>query len=93
MQESLTRPMGAAATFSMAMNCSPWVNLSASVKMLGSASNHFSQVPQARSIELSAPDRVDRIVRSGLYQGEKLLAERIAARLPPEVTERLFGPG
>jgi hypothetical protein len=44
---------------------------------------------RARSLEPPAPDRVDRIVRSGLHQAERLLAERIAARLPAEVAARL----
>ena len=43
------------------------------------------------SIEPPTPDRVERIVRSGLHRGEKLLTERICTRLSAEVTARLLG--
>jgi integrase len=45
---------------------------------------------RARSIEPPTPDRVERIVRSGLHQAEKLLAARIAGRLPADVAARLL---
>jgi TnpA family transposase len=45
---------------------------------------------RARSIELPTPDRVERIVRSGLHQAEKILAERIAGRLPADARARLL---
>jgi hypothetical protein len=46
---------------------------------------------RSRSIEPPTPDRVDRIVRSGLHQAEKALAERIAGRMPEPVRARLLG--
>jgi Domain of unknown function (DUF4158) len=42
-----------------------------------------------RCLEPPTPGRVDRIVRSGLHQGERLLAVRIVNRLPAEVVARL----
>jgi len=44
---------------------------------------------RARSIEPPTADRVERIVRSGLHQAEKVLAERIAGRLPADARVRL----
>ena len=44
----------------------------------------------AQSIESPTPDRVDRIVRSGLHQAEQALTERIAGRLPAGVRARLL---
>lgn len=43
---------------------------------------------RAHSIESPTPDRVDRIVRSGLHQAEQALTERIAGRLPAGVRAR-----
>lgn len=43
-----------------------------------------------RSIEPPTPDRVERIVRSGLRQAEKILVSRISGRLPGEVRARLL---
>ena len=45
---------------------------------------------RSRSIEPPTPDRVERIVRSGLHQAEKILTARISARLPAEVRARLL---
>jgi TnpA family transposase len=45
---------------------------------------------RSRSIEPPTPDRVERIVRSGLHQAEKILTGRVAGRLPPEVRARLL---
>ena len=45
---------------------------------------------RSRSIEPPTPDRVERIVRSGLHQAEKILTVRIAGRLPAEVRARLL---
>ncbi|WP_433258326.1 DUF4158 domain-containing protein [Streptosporangium sp. CA-135522] len=45
---------------------------------------------RVRSIEPPTPDRLERIVRSGLHRAEKILAERIAGRLPAEVRARLL---
>ncbi len=45
---------------------------------------------RSRSIEPPAPDRVERIVRSGLRQAEKTLVSRISGRLPGEVRARLL---
>lgn len=45
---------------------------------------------RSRSIEPPTPDRVERIVRSGLHQAEKILISRISGRLPAEVRERLL---
>jgi len=45
---------------------------------------------RSRSIESPTPDRVERIVRSGLHQAERALAERVAGRLPVEVRARLL---
>ena len=45
---------------------------------------------RSRSIEPPTPDRVERIVRSGLRQAEKTLVGRIAGRLPAEVRARLL---
>ena len=45
---------------------------------------------RSRSIEPPTPDRVERIVRSGLHQAEKILTARIAGRLPAEVWARLL---
>jgi hypothetical protein len=44
----------------------------------------------SRSIELPTPDRVERIVRPGLHQAEKILTAPIWARLPTEVRARLL---
>lgn len=45
---------------------------------------------RTRSIEPPSPDRLERIVRSGLHRAEKILAERIEGRLPAEVRARLL---
>lgn len=45
---------------------------------------------RSRSIEPPTPDRVERIVRSGLHQAEKILISRISRRLSAEVRERLL---
>jgi Domain of unknown function (DUF4158) len=45
---------------------------------------------RARSIEPPTPDRVERIVRSGLHQAEKILTALIWARPPAEVRARLL---
>jgi len=45
---------------------------------------------RSRSIEPPSPDRIERIVRSGLHQAEKILTARIWARLPAEVRPRLL---
>ncbi len=45
---------------------------------------------RSRSIEPPTPDRVERILRSGLHQAEKILTARIWARLPAEVRARLL---
>jgi hypothetical protein len=45
---------------------------------------------RARSIEPPTPDRVDKIVRSGLHHAEKILAEQIAGRLSTDVRARLL---
>jgi hypothetical protein len=45
---------------------------------------------RARSIEPPTPDRVEKVVRSGLHQAEKILAEQIAGRLPSEIRARLL---
>ena len=45
---------------------------------------------RSRSIEPPTPDRVERIVRSGLRQAEKALVSRISGRLPAEVRARLL---
>lgn len=45
---------------------------------------------RARSIEPPTPDRVEKIVRSGLHQAERILAEQIASRLPSAVRARLL---
>ncbi|WP_405097542.1 DUF4158 domain-containing protein [Micromonospora sp. NBC_01412] len=45
---------------------------------------------RARSIEPPTPDRVDKIVRSGLHQAEKILTEQIAGRLSSDVRARLL---
>lgn len=45
---------------------------------------------RSRSIEPPTPDRVERIVRSGLHQAEKILTARIWARLPAGVRARLL---
>ncbi len=45
---------------------------------------------RSRSIEPPAPDRVERIVRSGLRQAEKVLVSRISGGLPAEVRARLL---
>lgn len=45
---------------------------------------------RARSIEPPTPDRVERIVRSGLHRAEKILVSRISGRLPSGVRSRLL---
>jgi hypothetical protein len=45
---------------------------------------------RSRSIEPPTPDRVERIVRSGLHRAEKILTARIAGRLPAEVRARCW---
>ena len=45
---------------------------------------------RSRSIEPPAPDRVERIVRSGLRQAQKTLVSRISGRLSAEVRARLL---
>ena len=45
---------------------------------------------RSRSVEPPAPDRVERIVHSGLRQAEKTLVSRISGRLPGEVRARLL---
>jgi TnpA family transposase len=45
---------------------------------------------RSRSIEPPTPDRVERIVRSGLHQAEKILTARVWARLPAGVRARLL---
>jgi hypothetical protein len=45
---------------------------------------------RSRSIEPPTPDRVERIVRSGLRQAEKALVSQISGRLPTEVRARLL---
>jgi hypothetical protein len=44
----------------------------------------------SRSIEPPTLDRVERIVRPGLHQAEKILTAPIWARLPTEVRARLL---
>jgi TnpA family transposase len=45
---------------------------------------------RSRSVEPPAPDRVERIVRSGLRQAEKILVSQVAGRIPGEVRARLL---
>ena len=45
---------------------------------------------RSRSIEPPTPDRVERIVRSGLRQAERALVSRVSGRLPAEVRARLL---
>lgn len=45
---------------------------------------------RAEHIEPPTPGRVDRIVRSALHRGEELLLERVLARVPTVVRERLL---
>jgi hypothetical protein len=45
---------------------------------------------RSRSVEPPAPDRVERIVRSGLRQAEKIVVSRVSGRLPGEVRARLL---
>lgn len=40
-------------------------------------------------IEQPAPDRIGRIIGSGLRQAEKTLVARVAGRIPTDVAERM----
>jgi Domain of unknown function (DUF4158) len=48
---------------------------------------------RSRSVEPPTPDRVERIVRSGLRQAEKALVSRVSGRLPADVRGAAAGAG